>query len=138
MLENCRTDLRLSMANTRYPGARATLHASISGLAGCLAALTVTLLLPALRTHHFSPSYRPIEVCQNAARHCSLDLEDNQAETAIALAAIPSFTRVLPSCSKLVTQLSAAAPFVPRPRLSHLLVRLRLAAERVSEPPLFA
>jgi ankyrin repeat protein len=125
------------MTNVRYPGETATLHASICGLAGCLAALIVTLLLPALRTHHFSPSYRPIEVCQDAARHCSLDLNDNQGETAITIAALPSFTRLLPSCSKIVTQLSAAAVFVPRPRLSHLLVRLRLDAKRASDPPLF-
>src|SRR5262245_599934 len=126
-----------SMTDTHHPDQRATLNASICGQAGCLAALIVTLLLPALRTHHFSPSYRPIEICQNAARHCSLDLEDNQGETAIAQAVIPSFTGLLPPCSRIVTQLSALV-FVPRPRLLHRLVRLKLGAERASDPPLVA
>jgi hypothetical protein len=126
------------MPNTRHRSERATLPASICGRAGCIAALIVTLLLPALRTHHFSPFYRPIEVCQNAARHCSLDVKDHQGETAIAVAAIPSFTRLLPSCSRIVTQLPTAVFVAPRAKLSCLLVRLRLGAERASDPPLFA
>jgi len=136
LLENYLRRLFAFVTNTRHPGERTTPHATICGLAGCLVALIVTLLLPGLRTHHFSPSYRPIEACQDAARHCSVDLEDNQGETAIAQAVIPSFTGLLPPCSRIVTQLSSAV-FVPRPILSPPLVRLKLGAERASDPPLF-
>jgi len=124
------------MTNMRHPGQRAIERASMCGLVGCLAALLVTLLLPALRTHHFSQFYRPIEVCQSAARHCSLDLEDNRGDTVLPRAAIPSFTGLLQPCVRIVPELRAV--LVSRPRLACLLVRLRLGADRAADPPLFA
>jgi hypothetical protein len=55
------------MPNKRHRAERELPCPRIRGLAGCIAALILTLL-PAFSTHHFSPCYRPIEVCQNAAR----------------------------------------------------------------------
>jgi hypothetical protein len=124
------------MTNMCNPGQSAGEPASMCGLAGCLAALIVTLLLPALRTYHFSPSYRPIEVCQSAARHCSLDVADHRGDTALPRAVIPSFTGLLRPCLRIVSELRAV--LVSRPRLACLLVRLRLGADRAADPPLFA
>lgn len=124
------------MTNMRHPGQRASEPAGMWGLAGCLAALIVTLLLPALRTYQFSPSYRPIEACQSAARHCSLEVADHRGDTALHQAVIPSFTGLLRPCLRIVSELRAVVD--SRPRLACLLVRLRLGADRAEDPPLFA
>lgn len=98
-------------------------------------AVAIVLTLPALRTYHFSRSYKPIEA-QSAVRHWSLDLNEERAARSIDQAAKS------PSLAPLVTPLvpmpalHAEVPFNPTVSIAHLLARLRLGASRASDPPL--
>jgi len=115
---------------------RAALQPDV-GTIGSVVALAVVLIIPALRTHHFARSYKPIEA-QATVRHWSLDLNEERAARSIDQAAeSPSLTVFVP-------------PVVPAPALedrdrisppqdiSRLMVRLRLGPSRASEPPLLS
>jgi len=101
----------------------------------CMMAVTIVLTLPALRTYHFSRSYKPIEA-QSAVRHWSLDLNEERAARSIdQVAKSPSFAPLLTTVVPIAT-LRAEVPVSPPVSLPHLLARLRLGASRTSDPPL--
>src|SRR5208282_579938 len=111
--------------------------ATLAGVIGCLTALAVVLILPALRTHHFLSAYRPIEVRQNAARHCSLELNDDRPDSRIErIAQGPSPDRALPPVSaRTIVPLPTTVLATPL-RLSCVLKRLRLGSSRAPDLPI--
>lgn len=52
-------------------------------LTGCVVALAMAILLPALRTQNFGPSYKPIEVRQAAARHEYLGMCEDRTDAGL-------------------------------------------------------
>jgi hypothetical protein len=100
-----------------------------------MVAVTIVLVLPVLRTYHFSRSYKPIEA-QSAVRHWSLDFNEERAVRSIdQVANTPSFTHlvtIMVPMPALRPEVSVSAPI----SIPHWLARLRLGASRTSDPPL--
>ncbi|MGO9605743.1 MAG: hypothetical protein ACLQAT_20545 [Candidatus Binataceae bacterium] len=111
--------------------------ATLAGIIGSLTALAVVLILPALRTHHFFSAYRPVEISQAAARHCSLDLNEDRIDSGIErIAHEPSPDPILPPAIALtITSPPATVPATPL-RLSFVLKRLRLGSGRAPDLPI--
>ncbi|MHB8383488.1 MAG: hypothetical protein ACYDC3_14270 [Candidatus Binataceae bacterium] len=52
-------------------------------LTGCVVALGMAIILPALHTQNFGPSYKPIEVRQAAARHEYLGICEDRTDAGV-------------------------------------------------------
>ncbi|GEM_PF-6417678 len=103
-----------------------------------LVAVAVTVVLPALRTHHFSSFYKPVEVHKGAARHCSVNLNDERDYSAIDRAAVK-----VPFTGLLAAPVRIGVAFRPAPRVSPvrlicLLKRLRLGINPAPDLPVLA
>jgi hypothetical protein len=115
-----------------YPEAAA---ATRIGTIVCMVAVSIVLVLPALRTYHFARSYKPVEA-QSAVRHWSLDLNEERAVSAIdQVAESPSFTGLVPALIPTVTGPNATL-VPPTISIPHLLRRLRLGSGRAPDLPL--
>ncbi len=109
--------------------------ANRAGMIGSIIALAIVVVLPALSTHYFARSYRPIEAHPAAARHWSLDLNDRAVKALERVARIPSLTPIVSLPTDKPTALQPA-PVVRQPiNIPRLLKRLRLGASRVSDLP---
>jgi hypothetical protein len=106
-------------------------------LAGCVIALGMAIILPALRTSNFGPSYKPVEVRQAAVRHECLVLCDDWSDTkadSVALSPAPvplAVINPLPATAYAwrAAMLLMAHPIEPRP-----LRRLRIASDPCGPP----
>lgn len=104
-------------------------------MAGSLAALIVMLVLPALRTHHFSTFYRASEVRQTAARHCSVNLTEDATDIGLdRFASIPALTHSRAPELRIVKR-PFRDVYTSSIGLSCLLGRLKFGARRSSDPP---
>ncbi|HUY26444.1 MAG TPA: hypothetical protein VMV27_03405 [Candidatus Binataceae bacterium] len=108
-------------------------------LAGCVIALAMAIILPALRTSNFGPSYKPVEVRHVAARHEYLGLCDDCTDVrveAVTAYPAPGPLSVIGSLSPAACSWRAAKHSMPPWPAPRHLRRLRVSSDPCG-PPFF-
>jgi len=99
----------------------------------------MAIILPALRTSNFGPSYKPVEVRQAAARHECLVLCDECSDPkakSLALAPAPSPVAVITPIPAATHAWRAAKLLLARPIGPRPVRRLRISSDPCG-PPFF-
>lgn len=112
---------------------------AILRLLGCVLALAMAIVLPALHTRHYGPSYKPVEVRQTAARHEYLGLSENRSDAgAQSLTAYsgPAPLSLLDPTPSVARAWQAATLLVPKPVAQRYFRRLKISSDPCG-PPLF-
>lgn len=112
---------------------------SILRLLGCVLALGMAIVLPALRTRHYGPSYKPIEVRQTAARHQYLGLSEDRSDAGAQ--SLPAYSGAAPlslldPTPSAASAWRAATLLIPKPVAPRYFRRLKISSDPCG-PPLF-
>ncbi|MGH7780649.1 MAG: hypothetical protein ACREQR_12560 [Candidatus Binataceae bacterium] len=110
-------------------------------VAACMLALAMAIILPALRTSHFGPSYKPVEVRQAAARHECLgrsgDCLDANVESVTVFPASGRLA-VIDHVPVAARAWCAIMLLISRPAAPRLLRRLRISSDPCGPPDFLA
>lgn len=110
-------------------------------LLGCVLALGMAIILPALHTRHFGPSYKPVEVRQTAARHEYLGLSEDHSEVGVeSLTAYagPAPLSLLDSTPAAARSWRAATLLIPKPVAPRHIRRLKISSDPCGPPSFLA
>lgn len=106
-------------------------------LLGCVLALGMAIVLPALHTRHYGPSYKPVEVRQTAARHEYLGLSEDRSDAgAQSLPAYsgPAPLSLLDPTPAAARAWRAATLLTPKPIAPRYSRRLKISSDPCGPP----
>jgi len=109
-------------------------------VAGCVLALGMAIILPALHTRNFGPSYKPVEVRQTAARHEYLGLSEDRTDAGVeSLTAFsgPAPLSLLDSAPAASRWWRAATLLIPKTVAPRYVRRLKISSDPCG-PPFFS
>ncbi|MGC1677555.1 MAG: hypothetical protein WA740_08480 [Candidatus Binataceae bacterium] len=104
---------------------------------GCVLALGMAIVLPALRTRHYGPSYKPVEVRQTAARHEYLGLSEDRSdagEKSITAFSGPAPLSLFDPTPAAADAWRAATLLMPKPTAPRYFRRLKISSDPCGPP----
>lgn len=108
-------------------------------LLGCVLALGMAIVLPALHTRHYGPSYKPVEVRQTAARHEYLGLSEDCSDAGVKLLVAfsgPAPLSLFDPTPAVLGAWRAATLLIPKPIAPRYFRRLKISSDPCGPPPL--